>query len=332
MCQYYFTTNERELLFLNHSNGVSNKKIAKILGKSVSSIGRELKKYTVNGVYSPTYADEQSKNNRSKCGRHKILKDNPSLLVKIQNLIYEKQWSPEQICNRMKEEKCIFQISYGTIYRAIKCNLLDMEPPNTNRKGFERNLRRQGTLYRKKDKIDNRGKFPISNHISERPIGAEQRTEIGHWEIDCVAGKKGGACLVTLVDRKSRFLLSAVSIRQKSEPVRDILVRLIKNLHKNKCKTLTPDRGKEFSKHSEISRIFKHVKFYFPDAYSPWQRGTNENTNGLIREYIPKYTDISKISDEKLQEIVNKINLRPRKCLNWKTPFEIFYNKGLQLI
>lgn len=116
-------------------------------------------------------------------------------------------------------------------------------------------------------------------------------------EVDCVAGKKGDVCLV---DRKSRFLLSAVFVRQASEPVRDIIIRLTENKHNKKYNTITSDRTKEFAKRSEISRIYKYIKFYFPDAYLAWQRGKNENTNGLIREYIPKYTDISKISDIKI--------------------------------
>jgi len=324
MCQHYFTTFEQELLFLKHSEGMSNKKIAKLLDRNVSTIGRQLKKYTINGVYSPTLAAEQAQFSHMRCGRHKILEKNPSLLEKIKDLILTNKWSPEQISNRLKMEENPISISTNTIYRAIDCGLLDSNTSNPNSKGFKRNLRHKGKPRKTKNKIDNRGKIPISNEICDRPLEAENRTVIGHWEVDSVLGKHGKSCLVTLVDRKSRFLLCEKALKHTATEVTKTILRLVKTVSAEKIKSFTPDRGKEFAKHAEITNTLNGVQFYFPDPHSPWQRGTNENTNGLIREFIPKYIDIDNISDDTIEKIVNSINNRPRKCLCWKTPKEIF--------
>lgn len=110
------------------------------------------------------------------------------------------------------------------------------------------------------------------------------------------------------------------------------MINLLRNVGEDKCKTVTPDKGKKFSQHSRITLELNGTKVYFPDPHAPWQRGTNENTNGLLREYSPKGEDISGIFDSQIQEWANKLNTRPRKCLNWKTPYEVFFNESLHLI
>lgn len=180
-----------------------------------------------------------------------------------------------------------------------------------------------------KDYVEKRGKIVISNDLSEYPYAATERSRLGDWEVDTVAGKKNGACLVTLADRKSRFLLSKKSDKKTSSLVRDAIVECLKGqpLH-----SITPDRGKKFSKHAEVSAVLNDVPFYFPQPHQPWKRGTNENTNGLLREYFPKGVDLSKYSDEYIQSKVDELNKRPRKCLGFLTLYEVYYSTVLHLI
>ena len=145
---------------------------------------------------------------------------------------------------------------------------------------------------------------------------------------DTVAGKTGKAYLVTLTDRYSRFLKIKKVAVKKSKLVIEAMVKMLEPLTKH---TLTPDRGKEFTYHQKLSDQLK-IEVYFPDPHAPWQRGTNENTNGLLREYFPKGSELTLVDDQIIQLWEDKLNNRPRKCLNWKTPYEIFYEENVHLI
>lgn len=167
----------------------------------------------------------------------------------------------------------------------------------------------------------------ISNLITDRPDLANNRERLGDWEADTVMGQTGKACLVTLTDRKSRYLLCKKIAKKNSFLVKQAMIELLEN---QPLETITPDRGKEISKHAEISQELNLVEFYFPFPHHPWQRGTNENTNGLLREYFPKTVDINQ-SDSYVEAKMKEINLRPRKCLNWKTPYEVYHSVELHL-
>ncbi|MDD5793014.1 MAG: IS30 family transposase [Erysipelotrichaceae bacterium] len=172
-------------------------------------------------------------------------------------------------------------------------------------------------------------KIQISNELKDRPEEANNRLRLGDWEGDTVAVAKGKACLVTYVDRRSRFLKCAKIRRKGSCHVKEATIKLLKN--EPLC-TIAPDRGKEFSSHAEITEELDQVQFYFPYPQHPWDRGTNENTNGLLREYFPKGMDITGIPEEYIQEKVDELNKRPRKCLGFKTPYEVYYSETLHLI
>ena len=176
--------------------------------------------------------------------------------------------------------------------------------------------------------VENRGKIPISHTIHERPEEANKRARIGAWEADTVAGKTGKACLVTLTDRYSRFLKIQKVAVKKSKWVIEARVKMLEPLPKE---TVTPDRGKEFTNHQKLSDQLK-IGVDFPDPHAPWQRGTNENTNGLLREYFPKGRALTLIDNQTIQLWENKLNNRPRKCLNWKIPYEVFYEENVHLI
>ena len=192
-------------------------------------------------------------------------------------------------------------------------------------------LRRNGKKRKKNGGVRNQGRYAITHCISERPEAAARRLEPGHWEGDTVAGRKGGARFVTMVDRKTRFLLAAKVPNGTADEVRDALIGMLGRLPAECVCSVTPDRGHEFAKHAEVSAAVRDVPFHFADPYSPWQRGTNENTNGLLRQYFPKETSFDGVSDDDLASVVDKLNHRPRKYLAWRSPFEVFWNLVLQL-
>jgi len=197
----------------------------------------------------------------------------------------ECHWSPEEIVGRIQLEHGCRLVSVPTIYRAIHAGLLN--PPGASAKFVLRKLRHHGKWRHKKGSEEHRGKFVISHPIEERPASVANRSVRGHWEADTVVVKQGKACLVTLVDQKSRYLLSGKAMSKTAAAV---------NLH-----TI------------------------------PGSAGTNENTNGLLREFFPKGRDITDTPEDYIQRKYHELNLRPRKCLGYKTPYEVYFSKALHL-
>lgn len=324
---------ERENLLVLQTKGFSLREIADQMGRSVSTVSRELKRNRLNKEgYSAVEAEKKYHIRRKKCRRSKLL-SNADLYELLKRLFLEKQWSPEQIANRLVYENSAFSISYTTIYRAIYAGMLDTAEQRRSRgnRGAIRKLRHRGKNRRRKETVEARGKIVISNRIQERPKEADSRQVIGHWEADTVAGKIGSACLVTITDRCSRFLLAGRVDKKTSTLVANEMVALLTALPKKKRRTITPDRGKEFSTHSRVTEKLNGLQFYFSDPHAPWQRGTNENTNGLLREYLPKSFDMALSSESDITDFIFNLNCRPRKCLGWKTPFEVFFNRSLHL-
>jgi len=329
----HLTIAEREKIIVLHTSGRSYRNIAETLGRNVSTISREVKRNSNNKEYSAVAAQEQYRRRRKKCVRQKVL-ENEVIRTKVQTLFFEKQWSPEQISKRLFQENHIYQISYNTIYRAIYVGMFNTKELKSLY-GFNkasRKLRHRGKRRKKREAEETRGTFKITNSIHDRPQEANERSVIGHWEADTVLGKHGKSCLITSVDRHSRFLLSGkISVKQ-AELLKDRMIPMFCTIPEEYRKSVTPDRGKEFAEYLKITQALNGMQFYFADPNSPWQRGTNENTNGLLREYFPKSCDFDNISDYEISDVVSKINLRPRKCLNWLSPFEVFYGVSLHLI
>ena len=203
-----------------------------------------------------------------------------------------------------------------------------MNAPKASTASVIKKLRHRGKRRKKRSIEEKRGKIQISHDITERPSGAENRSEIGHWEADTVVGKQGKACLVTLVDRKSRYLMCGKADKKNAQAVSRTMIDLLLGA---KALSVTPDRGKEFARHADVTEYLDGLPFYFPQPHQPWQRGSNENTNGLLREYFPKGKDITEIPDDYIQRKVAMMNLRPRKCLNYRTPYEVHFEKVLHL-
>lgn len=328
----HLSIEERESLYLGINQGKSIRAIARELGRSPSTLSRELKRgKSGHRKYRPSVAQYRYERRKSNCGRKPILSDAENLRL-VQRLLCE-EWSPEEIEHRLKQEQNPLQISYATIYRALSSGLMDGKPLRYVRKSdrYLFHLRRKGKKRKKNGSVNKQGKYAIKYSISERPEAAELRSELGHWEGDTVVGRKGGARFVTMVDRKSRFLLAVKTANGTAEAVRDGMLRMFSQLPPEKLRSITPDRGHEFAKHAEVSAAAHDVPFYFADPNSPWQRGTNENTNGLLRQYFPKETSFDTVPDCQLEAVVAKLNLRPRKCLAWRSPFEVFFHTLLHL-
>ena len=335
MCHYkHLTIEERENLYLMKGQQRSIRSIARELGRSPSTISRELKRgHSGHHPYRPSVAQYRYEKRRENCGRKSSLAD-PACKELVRKLITEQQWSPEEIAARLKHEGNPVQVSYGAIYRAIHAGLLDGPKVDGHiRKAsrFSTNLRRKGKKYRRTGEAGKQGRFVIQHHLKDRPEEANNRTVIGHFEGDTVSGKLRSDSLVTLTDRCSRFTLAAKVPNKAAETVRDKIIELLSQLPDGVAKSVTPDRGKEFARYQEVTDNLPQVTFYFPPPYSPWERGTNENTNGLLREYFPKYQDIAPVSEMAVLEAVEKLNTRPRKCLGWKTPYEVFFDCVLHL-
>ena len=328
----HLTIEERESLYLLRNQGVSLRKIAQQLGRSASTISRELKRNKgSHRPYRPSSAQTRYEKVRKHCGRTPILAELGFREI-IRTYIEDKHWSPEQIENRLKAEHSTFHISYATIYRAIWSGVFDpCTKYVTKSQRFTQKLRKKGKRKKKNGTVNKQGKLIIQHTISERPAEANDRSAIGHWEADTVAGKKGTSALVTLTDRRSRFLLARKVPNVCAETVADAMIQLLKPLPIDKVKSVTPDRGHEFAKHADVSAAVHNVPFFFADPYSPWQRGTNENTNGLLRECLPKYTDMTPVPDDLIDDFIYLLNLRPRKCLGWLSPYEVFFNISLHL-
>ncbi len=325
----HLTLIEREKIMFFSAKGYSITSIAKELNRNKSTISRELKRNSLSGTYTPCEAQSIYQTRRINCKPQKKL-NNPVIWDFVRDKFLEHQWSPEQISGRLKMENSNIRISYSTIYRGIYAGAFDTQKQRSSRgnRGAVRKLRHRGKSRHSKGYQEKRGKIQISNNISDRPKAAEERTRLGDWEADTVMGKTGTACLVTLVDRKSRFLLVQKARKKASTYITPTIIDMLKDFP---LETITPDRGKEFSKHVEITKTLNNVQFYFPLPHHPWQRGTNENTNGLLREYFPKGQDLTVIQNDYIQRIALEMNQRPRKCLGYLTPYEVFYSTALHL-
>jgi transposase, IS30 family len=315
MSYQHLTTFERARIETLKAEGKSLRDIAKRLNRSPSTISRELNRNKDKGVYQSEKAHKTYQSRREKCGHPGKWSFE---LAKTVNKKLRATWSPEQIVGRL------FQgvLSFKTIYRWIYEGLLV--------KGDLHVLRQKGKRQKPKE---TRGRFNVGTSISQRPKEVRKRTTFGHWELDSVVSSRGNSkgCLATFVERKTRWC-QAVKMPNRTAESMEQAIRLIKSqLPQGAFQTATVDRGKEFSCYPNIEKDLE-ISVYFADPYSSWQRGSNENANGLIREFFPKRTDLAKVSNYELVGALSFINRRPRKCLEWKSAHEAFQEELLRLI
>lgn len=288
-------------------------KISRLLGVDKSVVSREVKnRSTPNGYYAwVAQLDYEAK--KAKRKRGSILNNS-----KYRDFVIDKLsigWSPEQISGWLKKERAELQVSYETIYQFIYEDTYAKENKLYQylRRGKKRRSKQTGRST-KKSKIPNR----ISIH--ERPVEIEERKEFGHWEGDSViyANKKA---INTIVERRTGLVKLKKLERKTAKLTAEVMIESIGEYPESK--TLTLDNGTEFTNHEEVTRE-TNVKVYFADPYSSWQRGSNENANGLLRGYLPKRTNIDNLSDEELRDIEWELNNRPRKRLKYLTPAEAY--------
>lgn len=320
MSYTHFTIYEREFIEENLKLGLSKRKIAQKLGRHHSSVCDEIKRNSdENGEYRALYARFEYLKRR--VYREYRSKDMEFLVEYIKEKI-ELTWSPEQISNRLKLEypkDKKKQISTNKIYEMIYRGQI----PGISRK----NLRKKGKRF---IHTHYENKFEDAVNVRERCVEANERSEIGHWEIDSVVSRKSKYRLGTFVDRKSRFVLISLLANGTAEEFNYGACKKFLHLPKNKRKTFTCDNGSEFAEHIELGQILD-LKVYFADKHAPWQKPTNENTNGLIREFFPKKFDFGTITQEDVDKVAELINNRPRKCLGWRTALEVFFNLPVRI-
>ena len=318
----HLALSEREDIMLMRRDGKGVCEIARAIGRDKSTVSRERSRNSRERFYRASTAQRRCSERRLACRRPAIL-DGESVLALVGDKFLDEQWSPGQIEGRLALELGASPVSDTTVYRAIRSGRFDARIGG--RKAAKRLLHRG---KRRRGPSERRGKIKVPHEISERPAAADGRSEPGHWEGDTVAGRAGGACLLTLVDRRDGFLVGGKCRRKTAACVR---AKMPKALEGQPLESVTLDRGKEFAAHAQVTEEIG-VEFHFALPHHPWQRGTNENANGLLREYFPKGESFGRVSEKRVQEVYDKLNRRPRKRLGYRTPYEAHYSKTLHLI
>jgi IS30 family transposase len=315
------TLAEREEISRGLARRLSLRAIATQLGRSPSTISRELHRNGGAEGYRAVKADQAAWDRARRPKRCKLA-CNQRLSRTIATKI-RLQWSPQQIAGWLKcayPEDESHQVSHETIYRS-----LFIQARGALKKELQQHLRTQRAIRRSKHasmKQDGHGQILNMVSIRERPASVEDRAVPGHWEGDLIFGTNNSQ-IATLVERHTRYVMLAKVPGKDTETVVNALIRQARSLPKELYKSLTWDRGKEMADHQRFT-LATDIKVYFCDPQSPWQRGSNENTNGLLRQYFPKGTDLSVHSQAKLNAVARRLNERPRKTLEYETPAERF--------
>lgn len=316
------TLEEREEISRQLAVGISIRKIAYHLSREPSTISREVNKSSFDRyTYRAIVADRLTRKRKRRQGRKRILDKYPKLKALVLSKL-KLRWSPEQIANYLKNMYSVnrsMRISHESIYR-----YLFVATKGALKKELLSYLRQQRQCRRKHS--SKRGKnsgIPNIVSIKERPTEVEDRIVPGHWEGDLLLGKSRRSALGSLVERTTRTTILVPLVSYHAPDVRMAFAKEIKKVPKQMRQTLTYDRGREMVEHKLFTKETK-VKVYFCDPQSPWQRGTNENTNMLIRQFFPKGTDFTKVTRKEIKYVQKLLNERPRKVLNWRTPKETF--------
>jgi transposase, IS30 family len=312
------TQDERWQIQVHRKSGKSFTWIGKELGRSDSTIRREWKRNSTAKGYRAPQAQRMAVNRhtyRNQQRRKLVGATWDWVLDKVRQ-----RWSPVQISGRLQEEFGI-AVSHETIYQRI-WKLGDRQAQGIQ---LHRYLRHGGRKYQRRDrqKYAGRGYIPGRVDIDERPDIVEQKGRIGDWELDTIVGKNHQGYLVSLVDRHSKYTRLVRVANAKAETVKTAILAALQHL-KDKVFTLTADNGKEFSLHQDMA-IALESPFFFAKPYHSWQRGLNEHTNGLVRQFFPKATHFLAVTDEEVARVEKSLNNRPRKILNFRTPHEVFY-------
>jgi IS30 family transposase len=315
------TLAEREEISRAMVAGFSIRSIASILGRSASTISREIKRNGGSGCYRATEADQAAWDRARRPKLCRLVENR--YLARIVSEKLRLQWSPEQIAGWLKHtypSDETFHVSHETIYRS-----LFIQARGALKKELLQHLRRTRGMRRSRhhtQKTDIHGRIVDAVSISERPPMVEDRAVPGHWEGDLFFGSANSQ-IATLVERQTRYVMLVKLEGKDSQTVVNALIKTARKLPQELYQSLTWDRGTEMHAHKRFT-LATDIQVYFCDPQSPWQRGSNENTNGLLRQYMPKGMDISRFSQLQLNAIARQLNERPRKTLGFHTPAEMF--------
>jgi IS30 family transposase len=317
MRYHQLTAEERFLIAALRAEGISRPQIAGVLGRHRTTVWREVRRNAApyDGAYRSARAHERAGARRKRSRRNQQFGE--SELARVEALLRE-QWSPEQVSGHLRRSG-EFSISHETIYRHV---WRDLKAGGT----LHLQLRCARKACRKRyGHYDSRGRLAGKRPIGERPASVEKRRRLGHWEIDTMMGQSLGEsseCILTLVERKSGYVmigkLAARTVEQASKATLALMRR-----HPGKFQTITSDNGTEFHGYRQIEAA-SAVKFYFATPHHSWERGTNENTNGLIRQYLPKGQSMASLTQPQCDLIAQQLNNRPRKRHAYKTPSQCF--------
>ncbi len=308
------TQEQRYQIYALKKAGHSQCRIASLLDVHKSTICRELNRNRGQRGYRPKQAQHLAQQRRQSKYRSRVTQETWQRIEAKLRL----EWSPEQITGWLRltgrptvSHERIYQYvladkkTGGDLYKHLRCK--------------KQRKKRYGARER-------RGQLPDRVSIESRPAIVDQRTRLGDWELDTIIGKGHKQAIVSLTERKARLALIAKVNRKTASQVSSAIIQLLRP-HARKVHTLTADNGKEFAEHKNIAESLD-ADFYFAHPYASWERGTNENMNGLIRQYFPKHRDLTTVTEKEIQTAMDRLNNRPRKCLGYRTPNEVFFSKS----
>lgn len=309
------TLEQRYQIYAMKKAGFKQNIIAAEISVHPSTIGRELSRNTGQRGY-------RAKQAHQKAGKRKLSKVRnhirPETWKVVETYLAEQQWSPEQISGYLKRHGTGSTVSPERIYQYIYADKRVGGSLYLNLRSQKKRRKRYGTNSR-------RGQIPNRRTIVERPHIVDEKTRIGDWEADTIIGKNHQQAIVSLVERRTKYCLLVKVPAKTASLVRQAAVGKLAR-HRGKVHTITSDNGREFAHHEQIAADLK-ADFYFANPYHSWERGLNENTNGLVRQYFPKKMAFAGITNEQLQDVEDKLNNRPRKTLSYRTPKELFFKK-----
>ena len=325
----HLSIEEREDVMLLGRQHKGVREIARAIGRDKSTVSGELARNSSATDAAPYHrastARRKCERRRGRCRRQSLMGD-PERRALVAAKLGDERWSPEQIEGRISEERPDLAVSDTTTYRAVWSGRLDCAL--SGRRKMSRMLRHRGKGRRRRGSQERRGRIAITHELSERPPEVSARTRLGDWEGDTVLGRAGGACLVTLVDRATGYLAGGPAPRKGKDEVADVAERSLADVP---TQTLTLDRGKESAQARQTQERLG-VPVYLCAPHHPWQRGTNENTDGLLRDFLPKGGGLDGATDAEVNAAYAMLNRRPRKRLKWKCPWEIYHRQSLHLL
>lgn len=309
------TADERDKIAVYLAGGFNYSDIARMLGRDRSSIMREINR---NGskqyrVYTSMYADRRSMERKSTANRHARLKD--PFIRDYVHIKLKEQWTPELIAGRLNQDHSEWSISHEAVYQYIYEDAPELKKylPRSHRARRKRKTSRANSVNRIPERVS----------IDQRPQQANDRIQFGHWEADTAVSRQSLASLAILAERVSRLTkLKKIDHNNAKDFSKAIIARLV-SVVPTKLKTITYDNGKENMNHQSINASLGTQSF-FCNPYHSWEKGSVEQIVGLVRRYLPKKTDFAKVSDDQIAYIEHQLNSRPRKCLNFRTPYEVF--------